>query len=348
MALADSTKSVSATVGISQATGGPIITTVAGGGPLDGPAATSAVGFPLAIATDPNGDIFFSDDYHDLIRKIDTKGNISTSAGTGTPGYSGDGGPATVANIFPEGLAADSLGDVYFVDGSNRVRRIDASGIMSTVAGNGTAGFSGDGGPATNASLSFSNFGAVAVDGAGNLFITDSGNFRIRKVDASGVITTIAGTGTSGFSGDGGPALKAQLGLVLCGITTDAQGNNIYISDCNNGRVRRIDANGIISTLAGGGGSRSNEIPAVSAALSPAGISLDLEGNLYVAETGFADVRRIDTQGIIHAFAGNSVPGFSGDGGPATTAQLGQPPTWHRIRQAVHISRTRLTTASAK
>lgn len=329
-AVADSTKSVFATVGISEATGGPIITTVAGGGPLDGPATTSAIGTPGAIATDPNGNIFFSDDYHDLVRKIDTKGNISTIAGTGTLGYSGDGGPATAANInFPTGLAADSFGDVYFVDlFDNRVRRIDASGTINTVAGNGIAGFSGDGGPATKASISFSDFAAVAVDGAGNLFIADSDNSRIRKVDSHGVITTIAGTGTSGFSGDGGPAVNAQLGG-FCGIATDAKGN-IYISDCGNGRIRRIDPNGIISTFAGTGlgDSSGNEGPAVSAAVSPDGISLDSEGNLYVAETDFDDVRKIDTQGIIHAFAGqaNFIQGsFGGDDGPATAAQLNRP-----------------------
>jgi sugar lactone lactonase YvrE len=311
--------------------GGPIITTVAGGGPLDGPATRSAVGFPSNVATDPNGDIFFSDNFHDRIRKIDTKGNISTIAGTGTSGYSGDGGPATAANIAsPAGLAADSRGNVYFVDTSNnRLRRIDASGTISTVAGNRIAGFSGDGGPATNASVSFVNFAAVAVDGAGNLFIADSGNFRIRKVDAFGMITTIAGTGTRGFSGDGGPALKAQFELVLCGITIDAKGN-IYVSDCGNSRVRRIDANGIISTFAGTGlgNSQGDEGPAVSAPVSPNGISLDFEGNLYVTEPTFGRVRRIDTQGIIHAFAGqyNDLKGFfAGDGGPATGAVLNQP-----------------------
>jgi sugar lactone lactonase YvrE len=312
----------------------PTITTVAGGGPIDnGPATKSAVGFPSNVAVDGQGNFFISDLDHDVVRKIDSNGIITTVAGNGIAGFSGDGGPATEAHLnFPLGLAVDKNGNLYLADvANNRIRKVDSNGIITTFAGNGSVGLSGDGGPAASASLALidQNIGLgspyLATDTEGNLFITDSFNYRIRKVDTQGVIKTFAGS-TSGFSGDGGPAINAQFSF-LTGITVDGTGN-IFISDGGNGRIRKVDTNGNISTIAGIGLSSflGDGGPAVNAALnSPSGLAIDSNGNLLIADATNERIRRVDSRGIINTVAGNGTQGFGGDGGPAIDAALFSP-----------------------
>ena len=247
---------------------------------------------------------------------------ITTTAG----GFVGDGGPATSAGLnWPRFVLQDAAGNTYLSDAfGHRIRKISPSGTISTFAGTGIAGFSGDGGLARNAMLSFPT--GIAWDAAGNMIIADGGNNRIRKIDTSGVITTIAGIGTAGFSGDGGPALLAQLNDPW-GITVDTAGN-IFTTDILNERVRKIDTSGNISTIAGNGtaGYNGDNIPATQAELNlPRGIVVDSSGNIYITDTQNHRVRKVDTHGVITTFAGNGVQGLSGDGGPATDAEIGNP-----------------------
>jgi len=226
--------------------------------------------------------------------------SLTAVAGTGREGSSGDGGPATNAELrFPEGVTVDPAGNLFIADwGNHRIRRVEAStGIITTVAGTVRKGYSGDGGPAIRAELRFP-FG-VAVDNAGNIFIADSANYVIRRVDlGSGIITTVAGTGDRGFRGDGGPAARAQLGGPQ-GLAVDESGN-LFIADRDNSRVRRVDAaTGVIATVAGTGtaGFSGDGGPAISAQLSfPAGVAVDLAGNLFIADTDNDRIRRVDAQ----------------------------------------------------
>jgi uncharacterized protein (TIGR03437 family) len=248
---------------------------------------------------------------------------IRTVAGNGTQGFSGDNVAAASAALNgPTGVALDSAGNLYVADTSNfRVRKV-SGGVITTVAGNGTAGFSGDNGPATSAELYWPD--GVAVDSAGDLYIADSGNNRIRKV-SNGVITTVAGNGTKGFSGDNGPATSAQL-YAPFGIALDSAGN-LYIADSGNNRVRKV-SNGVITTVAGNGtfsytpsSTLGDNGPATSAQLGPGGVTLDSAGNLFIADQGQSRIRKV-SDGVITTVAGNGTPGFSGDNGAATSAQL--------------------------
>ena len=307
---------------------GQIIRTIAGNGTGgysgDGGVATAAeLYYPQAVAIDGSGNIYIADVDNFRIRKLNISGIITTFAGTGTSGFSGDGGAATAAEIsFSTGIAVDAANNVYIADEyNNRIRKVSASGIITTVAGNGTGGFSGDGGAATAAELN--NPKGVAVDASGNLYIADDYNQRIRVVSASAIIRTIAGTGTAGFSGDGGPATGANLNAPSA-VAVDAAGR-IYISDYNNNRIRVINASGIISTFAGNGtsGFTGDGGYATAAELySPSGINFDAAGNLYLADYQNSRIRKIATSGIISTVAGNGTVGFSGDGGAATAAAL--------------------------
>jgi hypothetical protein len=248
---------------------------------------------------------------------------ISRFAGSGVGGgNTGDGGPATIAKIdYPIKGVFDKYGNYYFATGTqgNSVRKIDASGIITTVAGTGSSGFSGDSGLATNARLN--NAQSVALDTNGNIYVSDSWNNRIRKIDrTTGTITTIAGIGTVGFSGDGGNATAAELHGPL-DICFDWW-NNLYICDYGNSRVRMVNSSsGTISTYAGGGGG-DDSIQATASQIGAWGICADKTGEIYVSD-GSRRIRKINTTGIITTVAGNSsFGGHSGDGGQATTAKV--------------------------
>ncbi len=241
---------------------------------------------------------------------------ITAFAGTGQSGFSGDGGPATSAQLqAATAVAADDQGNLYITDRqAPRVRKVDASGTITTVAGTGVRGSTGDGGPATSARLDPFD---LAVDRAGNLLIADVSGHRIRKVGADGIITTVAGTGTRGFSGDGGPATSAQIAAI--GVEVDDNGN-LFIASVD--RLRKVGADGIITTVAGTGtrGFSGDGGPATSAQVNVARVGVDSSGNLYLL--GGERLRKIDTAGIITTIAGTGTRGFSGDGGPGTSAQL--------------------------
>ena len=309
------------------------ITTVAGTGyggfSGDGGSATSAgLNVPTGVAVYGPGILYIADFYNDRVRRVDLAGVITTVAGTGSTGFSGDGGLATSARLSGPGVVAvDAVGNLYIADrGNDRVRRVDAeTGVITTVAGTGSRGFSGDGGPATSAELN--DPVGVVVDGVGNLYIADMRNHRVRRVDAeTGVITTVAGTGSEGFSGDSGPAPSAELRFPS-GVVVDGTGN-LYIADEGEHRVRRVDLAGVITTVAGTGseGFSGDSGPATSAELAfPSGVAVDSAGNLYIADDGNHRVRRVDLTGTITTVAGTSSRGFSGDGGPATSAELDGP-----------------------
>jgi uncharacterized protein (TIGR03437 family) len=288
---------------------------------IPGTSATLSFDAPQSIAADRAGNVFFVD--QDSVLRLDsTTGLLTLVAGNGTPGFSGDNGPATSAQLAnPGGIAVDSAGNLYIADVYNyRIRKV-SNGVITTIAGNGTPGFSGDNGPATSAQLDFPY--GVAVDSAGSLYIGDSGNNCVRKV-SNGVITTIAGNGTRGFSGDNGPAISAQLNGPS-GVAVDSAGN-LYIADGVNSRIRKV-SNGVISTVAGNGtyGLGGDHGPAASAQLwLPTGVVVDSAGNLYIADTGNNCIRKV-SNGVISTVAGNGTPGFNGDNGPATSAQLAVP-----------------------
>jgi len=305
-----------------------VITTVAGNGTHgysgdDGPANGAELGYPGGVAVDASGNLFIADADDNVIRKVGTNGIITTVAGNGTIGYSGDGGPATSAQLcFPRGVAVGASGNLFIADaGSNVVREVRTDGIISTVASRGIGGYSGDGGAATNAQLKGTV--GVAVDAAGNLFIADEDNNVIRKVGTNGIITTAAGNGTNGYSGDGGPATNAELRLPGA-VAVDVAGN-LFIADSGNNRIREVGTNGIIATVAGNGtyGYSGDGGPATNAELDyPSGVAIGASGNLFIAD-GFKNVvREVGTNGIITTVAGSGSPGYSGDGGPATNADL--------------------------
>lgn len=305
------------------------ISTMAGNGTSGysgdgGPAGNAQVFSPGGIVVSAIGDLYFFDSVS--IRKISSAGIISTIAKWTVTGFGGDGGSAMLAMLNePRGLTADVLGNVYVADMRNhRIRKIGADGILSTVAGNGSAGFGGDGGPATSAALNFPV--AVTVDAAGNLYIADSLNHRIRRVAPNGTISTIAGTGAKGFAGDGAAAVAAQLDTPYY-LAIDAVGD-LHFNDSGNGRIRKVTKSGTIRTVAGAGlpffvGDGN---PATNAFLAlPQNLTVDAAGNLYVVDAANSRIRKISPNGRVWTVAGNGSYGFSGDGGDATNASLMSP-----------------------
>jgi trimeric autotransporter adhesin len=310
---------------------GQTIVTIAGTGTIgysgDGGAATAAMlRYPQNVVADVAGNVYIGDAVNNCVRKIDKAGIISTIAGTGTSGFSGDGGAATAATFNnTQGIAVDATGNVYVADYmNNRVRKISTSGIITTIAGAGTAGHTGDGGAATLAEL-FMPYG-IHLDASGNLYIAEEGNC-IRKVTTSGIITTIAGTGVAGFSGDGGPATAALLHQCR-DVAVDAAGN-VYIADLLNRRIRKVNTAGIISTFAGTGNmSYSGDGGQATATdlCTPAGVAVDAAGNVYIVEAMCGSrIRKVNSSGIVTTVAGMTTAGYSGDGGDATLAQLYNP-----------------------
>lgn len=291
------------------------------------PATSVPLRLPAAVALDAQGNLYIADQADNRIRKVNPAGIISTYAGTGLPGYTGDRGPAASATLnFPSGIAIDAHGNMYIVDeGNSVVRRIAADGTINTVAGNGNPTYAGDNGPAISAQI---NPTAVAVDQAGNLYIADGFNYRIRKVDTNGIITTIAGTGVEGPAGDNGPATSATIDFVT-DLAVDNAGN-VYVADYYNYEVREITATGTILDFAGGqdADQTGDGIPADMAPMVPTGLALDGLGNLYISDTNVYNtcVHRVDlSSGLIYTVAGSGVIGFSGDGTSALTAEFSYP-----------------------
>ena len=314
---------------------GGIITTFAGNNLPgfagdEGPATSAQLLNPNDVAVDSNGNLYIADTGNSVIREVTiSNGTINTVAGEQSlgSGYSGDGGLATVAALYvPYGVAVDSSGNIYITEyGDSRVRKVTVSnGKISTIAGNGTYGFAGDGGAA--ASAEFAELWGLCLDGSGDVYVADLWNYRIRKISSGGQINTVAGNGITNYSGDGGAATKAQLNEPQA-VAVDASGN-VYIADTDNNRIRHVSAKGVINTIAGTGavGSSGDNGPGISAQLNaPAGVAVDAKGNVYVADTGNSRVRVIAPNGIITPFAGTGTAGFSGDGGAATSAMLYEP-----------------------
>ena len=298
-----------------------VITTVAGNGTAGfggdgGPATNAELSGPTGVAVDAGGNLYIADMQNSRVRKV-SNGVIVTVAGNGSGLPSGDNGPATNAGLSgPWGVAVDSAGNLYVASG-NSIREV-SSGVITTVAGNGTPGYSGDNGPATSAQLSIP--GGVALDSSGDLYIADTGNGRVRKV-SNGVITTVAGNGSIFYNGDSGPATATELSD-LQGVAVDSAGN-LYIADTYNQRIRRVSS-GVITTVAGGGNGGDNG-PATSAVLyNPQGVAVDAAGDLYIADPESFGVRKV-SGGVITTAAGKGTYGYSGVGGPATSEPLYDP-----------------------
>jgi sugar lactone lactonase YvrE len=302
-----------------------------------GPATGASLLFPNRAAVDATGNVFIADQGNNRVRRVDTAGIITTVAGNGTIGSTGDGGPGTQASLFPlRGLAADQFNNVYIAcsvsttdlwSRDNRVRKLNSSGVISTIVG---ISNNGDGGLATSAIVDPQGLGMEPGSGPQDLYIADGRNNQVRRVDAvTGIITTAAGTGGAGFSGDNGLATNARLSGPS-DVALDRNGN-LYIGDQSNSRVRRVDTRGYITTVAGNGtfGYSGDGGTAVNAAISyPTGIDIDDNGNLFIADRYNYRIRKVTPQGVISTVAGNGKYNpldLSGDGSQATQVQIGVP-----------------------
>ena len=298
----------------------------ANGYSTDGPKANSRqITNPSGVAKDKNGFIYFSEQGNNLIRKVSTiTGDLITVAGNLSAAYSGDGGQATAASInIPSGVAVDKSGNVYIADqGNARIRKVSTSGIITTLAGTGTIGFTADGATATSARIAQPL--AVAVDTSGNVYFAEQNNHRIRKISTTGILTTVAGNGAASFAGDGGQATAASISYPA-GVWLDAA-KNIYIADAGNNRIRKVNTSGIMTTIAGNGtaGFSGDNAAATAAKLyNPYGVTTDSVGNIYIADRNNNKIRMVNTSGIISTIVGVTATG--GDGGPATASTVGSP-----------------------
>jgi uncharacterized protein (TIGR03437 family) len=265
---------------------------------------------PQRVAVDTKGNFYMSDYYIHAVRMVTAStGKISRIAGNGTRGFAGDDGPGRDANITDvHGIAVDSTGVVYISDtANNRVRKIDTKGVITTIAGNGTPGYSGDGAAGGKAQMWFP--AGLAVDGSGNVYATDYGNSTVRKITSAGIVSTVAGTGTWGSGGDGAAANKAALANPMS-VAVDAAGN-VFIGDVGNNTIRRVGTDGIIRTVATG--------------VTPQSLAVDPAGNLYFVDGLSSTVQKILPSGTTLTISGTGRAGFSGDGGQSTLAQMDHP-----------------------
>ena len=289
-----------------------------------GPAAKAQLSVPAGLTFDADGNLYIADRDNHRVRKVDRKGIITTVAGNGTAGFSGDGGPATRASLnLPSGVVVDDKGNLYIADRSNnRVRVVNRKGIIKTFAGNGRDGYHGDNMPALKATLD-KPFG-LALDKDHNLYIADRGNNRIRKVDAFGLLSTVAGDGGFYFIGDNGPAYRASIAGPT-GVAVDGKGN-IYIADRNNNRIRVVNQLGMIRTFMGTGQQDYNgdsELARETNLHLPFGVALDKNGDLLVIDRSHYRIRKVTLKGNrVTTVAGNGVKLFGGDGGPAQGAKV--------------------------
>ena len=295
----------------------------------DGGHATAAeIGSSFGVVADASGNVYITDYFNNVVRKVSSSGIITTVAGNGAAGYNGDNISATSAELNgPMGVALDGAGNLYIADKYNdRIRMVNSAGVITTFAGTGHhgdyAGYGyGNGGQADSANLDYPV--AIAIDCSGNMYIADQGSETVRKINTTGIINFFAGTGGGGYNGDGIPALTAQLNYPS-GVAADCYGN-VYIADAWNNRVRKVDATGVITTVAGNGsaGYGGDGHPGGSAELwIPTGVTLDACGDLYICDWQNNVVRFLNTDGYISTFAGNNVRGYDGDGGPADSAEL--------------------------
>ncbi len=305
------------------------VTTIAGVGNFvgEGRLATQAIVEAQGTAVDAEGNLYLGEENGGQVRKIDQSGRIVTIAGTGAIGFSGDGGLATDAQFnWPAGVAVDRSGNIFVADAiqNNRVRKIDAAtGIVHTIAGTGQKSFGGDGGPAILARLNSPT--SIAVDAAGNVYVLDSGNQRVRRIDASGAIATFAGNGSTGFSGDGGPATQASFNFAPSGrvggsLALDSIGN-LFILDWNNNRIRRVSLDGIVRTVVARGGLQPDDgVSATQANVFPSAIAIDGQDRLLFSAN--AILLRVETNGLLTRVAGTGSPGLSPDGTAAREASM--------------------------
>ena len=293
-----------------------------------GPATAAALNYPSAVTSDEAGNVYVCEAGGAGVRRIATDGTITTVFGSATTrSFSGDNGQASSATMdSPRGIASAGGGVFYVADtGNSRIRKVAADGVITTIAGTGTVGYGGDEGPATAADLDQPR--GLALDPVRNvLYIADTNNSRVRALDlAGGTITTVAGTGTYGYAGDGGAATNAQLrspfGLAV------APNGDLYVADRDGNTVRLVThATGVITTVAGGGNAHADGVQATTAALSgPNDVVLDAYGSLYIAEGGGHRILKVDPDGVLHTLAGTAANGGSGDGGAATAATLQNP-----------------------
>lgn len=308
-----------------------VIITVAGGGTTGlgdgGPATAAQVNDPHGGIFDKTGNLYFIEAQGHRVRKIAIDGNISTVAGNGFGGYNGDNIPATSAKLdLPNSIAIDTSGNLLITDAGNfRIRKVDMnSGVITTIAGTGIQGYNGDGIPATAAQIS--SVWGIVVDSENNIYFSDGLNYRIRKITSSGIVSTVCGTGTMGFTGDGGLAASATVSVVF-GLAFDGNGN-LYFADYNeNNRIRKISTDGKVITVAGTGlgGYNGENLSALTAQIDPMDIRIDNSGRIYFIDFQNSLIRRINTDGRLTTVAGTGVNGFNGDGILGTAAKIHYP-----------------------